>query len=279
MKDMHREASGAPSGRQAHAPDGVEEPIWQLTEWLRDYAIVLLDLKGYVASWHDGAQVIMGYEAREIIGTHFACFYPPEAAARARSELELKIAAVEGCFESEGWRARRDGSRFWAHLVLTALRDHDGELRGFGHVIRNVPQPGCAQALQGAACRTNEFIARLSHELRNPLAPIRNAVELLRGEQLTDTQLKRLTGILDRHSAELMRLVDDLLQVSRLTQTVVEDGCVGGAHARPPVCGVAASAPATRDCHFVTPGHYAALSRLLSAFQPTVRPHKEGVGS
>jgi PAS domain S-box-containing protein len=221
MKDMHREAVGAPSGRQPRAPEGVEEPIWELTERGRDHAIVLLDLKGNVASWHERAQAIMGHEAREIIGTHFSCFYPPEAAARARSELELKIAAVEGRFESEGWRARRDCSRFWAHLVLMALRDHDGELRGFGHVIRNVPQPRCAQALQGAACRTNEFIAMLSHELRNPLAPIRNAVKLLRGEQLTDTQGKWLTGILDRHSAHLVRLVDDLLDVSRLTQGTI----------------------------------------------------------
>jgi PAS domain S-box-containing protein len=122
MKGMHREVSGAPPGRQPHAPEGVEEPIWELTEGLRDYAIVLLDLKGYVASWHDGAQAIMGHEARQIIGTHFACFYPPEAAARARSELELKIAAVEGRFESEGWRARTDCSRFWARLAARDRR-------------------------------------------------------------------------------------------------------------------------------------------------------------
>ena len=97
----------------------------------------------------------------------FACFYPPEAAARARSELELKIAAVEGRFESEGWRARRDCSRFWAHLVLMALRDHDGELRGFGHVIRRVPQPRCAQALQGAACHACMFLPETSCERGN----------------------------------------------------------------------------------------------------------------
>ena len=125
MKDVHCEAFGTPSGGQPHPSEGVEEPLWQLTERVRDYVIVLVDPKGHVASWHDGAQAIMGHEAREIIGTHFSCFYPPEAAARARSELELKIAAVEGRFEREGWRARKDCSRFWAHL---AARDR--------HVLR-----------------------------------------------------------------------------------------------------------------------------------------------
>jgi PAS domain-containing protein len=114
MKDMHCEASGAPSDGPPHAPERVEEPLWQITDRVRDYAIVLLDPKGNVASWHDGAQAITGHEAREIIGCHFSCFYPPEAAARARTELELKIAAVEGCFESEGWRARRDLDRTFA---------------------------------------------------------------------------------------------------------------------------------------------------------------------
>jgi PAS domain S-box-containing protein len=201
--------------------DCAEEPLWQLTEEVRDHAIVLLDPQGTVASWHDGARAITGHEAHEIIGTHFSRFYLPEAIEAAWPELELKVAAVEGRFGGVGWRVRQDGSQYWAEVVLMALRDGNGELRGFGHVIRDTPQTGRAKPLPGAAWQTNEFIAMLSHELRNPLAPIRNAVYLMRRKHLNDTDRRSLLAMLDRHSAHLVRLVDDLMDVSRLTQGTI----------------------------------------------------------
>ena len=222
MKDrVDREYSAAPSGGQLHAPQDGEEPLWQLTEEVRDHAIVLLDPQGTVASWHDGARAITGHEAHEIIGTHFSRFYRQEAVDGAWPELELKVAAVEGRFGGAGWRVRQDGSQYWAEVVLMALRDRDGELRGFGHVITDLAQPGRAKPLPDASRQTNEFVAMLSHELRNPLAPIRNAVYLMRRKHLNDTDLQSLLAMLDRHSAHLVRLVDDLMDVSRLTQGTI----------------------------------------------------------
>lgn len=223
MKDgVDHEYSAVPSGGgQLLAPEEGAEPLWQLTEEVRDHAIVLLDPQGTVASWHDGARAITGHEAHEIIGTHFSRFYLAEAVEASWPELELKVAAAEGRFGGTGWRVRQDGSHYWAEVVLMALRDRDGTLRGFGHVIRDTPQTRRTKPLPAAAHQTNELVAVLSHELRNPLAPIRNAVYLLRRKQLNDTDVQSLLAMLDRNSAHLVRLLDDLLDVSRLTHGTI----------------------------------------------------------
>src|SRR3954470_22705423 len=105
-----------------------------LVETVRDYAIFMLDIEGRVASWSAGAQRLKGYRAPEIIGEHFSKFYPPETLARGLPPHELEVAARVGSFEDEGWRVRKDGSRFWANVIITALRDEQGELIGFGKV-------------------------------------------------------------------------------------------------------------------------------------------------
>ena len=109
-----------------------------LVESVRDYAIFALDPEGYVLSWNVGAERIKGYQANEIIGKHFSVFYPREVAEEKFPEYELRTAAKVGRFEDEGWRVRKDGSRFWANVVITALRDHSGMLRGFGKVTRDL---------------------------------------------------------------------------------------------------------------------------------------------
>ena len=218
---VDREYTDALSREQRQAPEPGQESSWQRIEAVRDHAIVLLDAHGNVASWHDDARAILGHEAQEILGAHFSRFYPAEVIESGQPELDLKVAAIEGRVEKEGWRVRRDGARFWARAVLMALRDRDGALRGFGQVIRDFSQPERAEALVGVASRMTEFIAILSHELRNPLAPIRNAVHLMRHKQLNDTELQTLSAMLDRHSAQLVRLVDDLLDVSRLTRGTI----------------------------------------------------------
>lgn len=224
MKDgVDRGYLDAPPGEQFGAPEGGGDPLWQLTDEVRDHAMVLLDPQGFVASWHDGARALTGHQAHDMIGTHFSRFYLPEARADARPELELELAAVEGHFGGEGWRVRQDGSQYWAEVALIALRDRDGELRGFGHAISGIPEPIRAKRLPSSATRqANEFIAMLSHELRNPLAPIRNAVYLMRCKHLNDTELQSLLAMLDRNSERLVRLVDDLLDVSRLTQGTIQ---------------------------------------------------------
>lgn len=107
---------------------------------VKDYAIFMLDVKGNVASWNAGAERIKGYRAEEIIGEHFSRFYPEEDLAWGKPEWELEVAQKVGRFEDEGWRIRKDGSRFWANVVITALFDQDGQLKGFGKVTRDLTE-------------------------------------------------------------------------------------------------------------------------------------------
>jgi len=119
---------------------GTEESFRLLVDSVRDYAIVMLDTHGIVVSWNEGAQRIKGYKPEEIIGKDFICFYPPEAIERGLPKRELEAAAKEGRFEDEGWRLRKDGSRFWANVILSALRDREGTLRGYAKVTRDLTE-------------------------------------------------------------------------------------------------------------------------------------------
>src|SRR5213082_3242093 len=100
----------------------------------------MLDATGKIVTWNEGAERIKGYTADEIIGRHFSIFYPPEDARNRKPEWELEVAKREGRYEEEGWRVRKDGSRFWASVVITALRDESGRLRGFGKVTRDLTE-------------------------------------------------------------------------------------------------------------------------------------------
>ncbi len=143
-----------PSGPSPAASpnDGDSERLRTLVEAVTDYAIFTLDAEGHVTSWNTGAQRIKGYARDEIIGQHFSRFYTDEARARNWPGMELETAARIGRFEDEGWRVRKDGTRFWANVVITALRDPEGHLLGFGKVTRDIdraarspPRP-CARA-------------------------------------------------------------------------------------------------------------------------------------
>jgi PAS domain S-box-containing protein len=117
-----------------------EERFRLLVESVRDYAIFMLDPEGKVLTWNAGAERFKGYKAAEIIGHHFSRFYPPEALQRALPEHELRVATATGVFEDEGWRVRKDGSQFWANVVITAVRNARGELLGFAKVTRDLTQ-------------------------------------------------------------------------------------------------------------------------------------------
>ncbi len=119
---------------------GSDESFRLLVENVRDYAIFMLDPTGHVATWNLGAERIKGYSADEIIGRHFSVFHPPEDAATGICDRELDDAQKYGQVELEGWRVRKDGSRFWATVVITALYDGDGTLRGFGKVTRDITE-------------------------------------------------------------------------------------------------------------------------------------------
>src|ERR1700683_2974525 len=117
-----------------------EERFKLLVQSIQDYAIFMLDPSGHVLTWNAGAERFKGYRAQEIIGQHFSKFYLPEALARGLPEQELEIASRTGAFEDEGWRVRKDGSLFWANVVITAMRDADGQLLGFANITRDVTQ-------------------------------------------------------------------------------------------------------------------------------------------
>ena len=117
-----------------------EERFRRLVAEVKDYAIFMLDAQGRVASWNAGAEKIKGYTGEEVIGQHFSVFYPAEDIEAGKPEEELRRAAAEGRVEDEGWRIRKDGSRFWASVVITALRDQDGKLVGFTKVTRDITE-------------------------------------------------------------------------------------------------------------------------------------------
>ena len=114
------------------------ERFRHLVSSIGDYAIVMLDAKGYVTSWNAGAEKIKGYTADEILGSHFSRFYPADGIEGNLPKRALEVAAKEGRYEDEGWRIRKDGSRFWATVVLTALRGERGELIGFAKIARDL---------------------------------------------------------------------------------------------------------------------------------------------
>lgn len=117
-----------------------EERFRLLVDSVRDYAIFMLDPDGHVLTWNAGAERFKGYKAHEIVGSHFSRFYTAEALARNHPEYELKVARETGSFEEEGYRVRKDGSQFWANVVITAMRDKDGQLVGFAKVTRDLTQ-------------------------------------------------------------------------------------------------------------------------------------------
>jgi PAS domain S-box-containing protein len=139
-----------------------EERFRLLVQSVRDYAIFMLDPTGHITTWNEGAQRIKGYTAEEVIGKHFSIFYPPEDIASGKPERELKIAVATGVYEEEGWRLRKDGSRFWASVVITAVRNSSGQLAGFAKVTRDLTERRAAQdrALDAARRAAGEEAAR-----------------------------------------------------------------------------------------------------------------------
>jgi PAS domain S-box-containing protein len=221
----------AGAAARSAAPDtGIEGPgLYQLlVESVRDYAIFALDANGYVVTWNLGAERFKGYKAHEIIGKHFSTFYPPEE-ADTKPAMELAIAEKEGMVEDEGWRVRKDGSRLWANVLITALRDPSGKLIGFAKVTRDLTERRVAEQkaladatrlaeVEAANRAKAEFLAAMSHELRTPLNAIGGYAELLkmgvRGE-VNEQQKEDLERIVmsQRH---LLGIINDLLNFSRI---------------------------------------------------------------
>jgi PAS domain S-box-containing protein len=197
-----------------------------LVESVKDYAIFMLDTAGTVSSWNAGAERIKGYKASEIIGRHFSKFYPRADIESGKCERELEVATGEGRFEEEGWRLRKDGTRFWANVTITALRNGEGALVGFAKVTRDLTERKAAEDerlrlahSEETERRNQEFLAIMGHEMRNPLSPMVTAVHLiqLRGGRNCDREI----AVLGRQLAHMTRLVDDILDASRFLRDQV----------------------------------------------------------
>ena len=195
-----------------------EERFRLLLEGVEDYAVYLIDPEGRVSSWNAGAARIMGYTADEIIGQSFERFYPPADVAAGMPAAELRAATLNRRAENRGWRVRKDGTRFWADVVVTSLYDDEGRLRGFAKVTRDLSERKRMEDLEEQGRHLTEFLAMLAHELRNPLAPIRNALGILSIVRDLPPQVAWCRDVIERQTAHLARLVDDLLDVSRITR-------------------------------------------------------------
>ena len=178
-----------PNGNPAEAPSAASEATSEhlfrlLIEGVKDYSIFMLDRQGRVITWNPGAERIEGYRRDEILGQHHSRFYPTEDLGKA--DNALRSAETEGRFEEEGWRARKDGARFWAHVVLTAIRHEDGQLLGFAKVTRDLTEQRKAEAerirlaqSQEAVRLRDEFLAMAAHEFNTPLQSLKLQLELL----------------------------------------------------------------------------------------------------
>ncbi|MCO4863335.1 PAS domain S-box protein [Cupriavidus sp. WGlv3] len=208
--------------RAAEALRQSEESLRLLVEGVKDYALFMLDPGGHIVSWNSGASYIKGYRRDEIIGRHFSLFYPQEDVAAGKPARHLDLARRAGRIEDEGWRVRKDGSLFWANVTLTAVYDDSRALRGFAKVTRDMSERRRREELERSSQRLNEFLATLSHELRNPLAPVRSALTAMRLAPGDGALANQSLALIERQVTHLSRLVDDLLDIGRITSGRIE---------------------------------------------------------
>jgi PAS domain S-box-containing protein len=201
-----------------------EERFRLLVDSVEDYAIFMLNPEGYVTTWNIGAERIKGFKAEEILGKHFSCFWPADDVAAGRCEQELERAKLDGRVEQEGWRLRKNGTRFWANVVISAVRDACGQLVGFAKVTRdltarrNLEQERLQRARAEEALRVrDEFLSIASHELKTPLTSVQMEMFALKDRlQALDERAERKFERLSRNVDRLSALVDALLDVSRI---------------------------------------------------------------
>ena len=215
-----------------------EQRFQLFVEAVRDYAIFMLDPEGHVATWNRGAERIKGYKASEIIGSHFSRFYPEQDLQAGKPQWELKVAAKEGRFEDEGWRVRKDGSRFWANVIITAVHDETGKLIGFGKVTRDSTERMQAQrALQREIAEKQQAEMRLRESEKSlrdlSLHLLRTQDEERRriGRDLHDSlgqslavlkmKLDSLVSVVGKRTDD--EAADDVAQCIRLTEDSIKE--------------------------------------------------------
>ena len=215
----HRESA------DAARPGSMEERFRALVSSVKDYAIFMLDPSGRIETWNAGAERTKGYTADEIVGQHMSRFYTPEDLERRLPATLLAQAEREGRVESEGWRVRKDGTRFWADVVITALVDDCGKLMGYAKVARDLTERLRAQEEQfrlahaeEAVRLRDEFLSIAAHELRTPLSAVQLQLQgLLERPEGLDPRIRSRVERACRSGERLVALVDTLMDVSRIT--------------------------------------------------------------
>ena len=207
-----------------------EEQFRRLVETIEEYAIYMLDPEGNIVTWNAGAEKIKLYKASDIVGKNFACFYTGEDVAAGIPERNLREAARLGHVRDQGLRVRKDGTTFYADVLLSALRDDDGKLRGFSKVtrdmteqVRNRETEAAKIAAEKANQAKDDFLAALSHELRTPLTPALAAASFLAyNSEKLPIELSEEIDTIRRNVQLEARLIDDLLDLTRITRGKIE---------------------------------------------------------
>jgi PAS domain S-box-containing protein len=193
-----------------------------MVEEVTDYAIFMLDPQGQVVSWNKGARRIKGYEAEEIVGRHFSCFYTAADQQRGVPVRALKVAAATGHFRNSGWRVRKDGSMFLADVVVTAVKDESGSLIGFSKVTRDVTESRVSESRLDATAlevmrSTLRVVAEANHELRGPIQVIFTwAMVLEKQLDALGVEDRRALGGIKRAGSRLTSIIDQMLDLSRI---------------------------------------------------------------
>lgn len=189
-----------------------EEQYRLVVETVKDYAIYTLDADGYIKSWNQGAQRIKGYTFKEIIGKHFSIFYSQEEIEKGKPWEALKIADKKGRYEEEGEKVKKDGSKFWANVVITPLRDRMGKLYGFSKITRDMT------VHQELDRRKDEFISIASHELKTPITSIKVFAQIMQkiAVKKRDKESSHYLSRMERQIDRLTEIITDLLDVSRI---------------------------------------------------------------
>ncbi|MGE5522332.1 MAG: ATP-binding protein [Rhodospirillaceae bacterium] len=208
----------------------VERLLRLLAEQTREQAIILIDTDGRIAWWGSGAEHVFGYKREAIIGQHISRLFAPDDVRRGMPQYELVTACVDGMAEDDLWMMRADGSRFWAAGAVTPIRDDAGEVIAYGKILRDRTDQkeqletlrNKAAALERADQHKNIFLSTLSHELRNPLAPLVNALQLIRMSSPENASLQYPIKLIERQVEFIRRLVDDLLDVTRISSGKVQ---------------------------------------------------------
>lgn len=206
--------------------DESERTFQLFVDSVQDYGIFMLDTDGRIVSWNLGAERIKGYTEDEILGQHFSIFYSDADRAAKRPTEELRVADLEGRYEEEGWRYRKDGDRFWASVTITAVRTGKGKLLGYGKVTRDLTERKqreeelrlARDRADAASQAKSDFLAAMSHELRTPLNAIIGYTDLLDGGVAgpVNTEQERHLGRIRAASGHLLLQIDQILSLAKI---------------------------------------------------------------